>query len=433
MGRQKIRQWDEERTILLGHDELLVQQGVGDSRNYVAWNHEIYCETCPECGSSNIKTQNLFSKNYIDCIWQNNRWRTVSLEYRFYKFRCQQTDCGHVFAKEISFASKRDNVTYRMGNEIAKAIIAGKSYRAVSNMFQGSVSPQAVGQIFNRWFYRTEAKRSWQDFPSSIAVLSGFLDSMECTIILNTEDGVRVFDVFAGIDSKIIGDFLQQGVHTVQTVYTDCNPIINDVVNDLFPNAVHVIPVEFWLEQVSFDFMDYFENALPTKPNRRMLNILTTPRPELGFRTQELDEYLEEYPEIQVPFEQFNHLYEMTSRKDESWVYPELVHWQESLPDDVKEALRYSILQLYHFQNEIGVSIDVRERIPPGLCLYFEALMGSIMSEHIFSAEALKAKLLYAIDSDLQHWSGIPIMDLIDLYFDDEEQRGNEEYEYERN
>lgn len=124
MAKRIVRRWDEERTELLGQRELFVQEGKGGEYYYYAWLQEPEVETCPLCSGKAIKMQDLFSKTYQELIRKDDGSAVVTLEYGFHKFRCLNNECRHVFAKEIHFASRNDNVTYRLENEIARLVMS---------------------------------------------------------------------------------------------------------------------------------------------------------------------------------------------------------------------------------------------------------------------------------------------------------------------
>lgn len=92
MAKHIFRREDEERTELLGHDELFVQKGKGSDTYYNAWLHDSEIECCPRCGSDAVKTQDLFSKTYLDLVSDGQRKKVIQLEYEFYKYRCLDKD-----------------------------------------------------------------------------------------------------------------------------------------------------------------------------------------------------------------------------------------------------------------------------------------------------------------------------------------------------
>lgn len=87
MAKHIFRREDEERTELLGRDELFVQKGKGSDTYYNAWLHDSEIECCPRCGSDAVKTQDLFSKTYLDLVSDGQRKKVIQLEYEFYKYR----------------------------------------------------------------------------------------------------------------------------------------------------------------------------------------------------------------------------------------------------------------------------------------------------------------------------------------------------------
>ena len=73
MRKRILRQEDVARTELLGQNELFVQRGIGGDTYYNAWLQDPDIECCPRCGSHAIKTQDLFSKTYLDLVRDGNR------------------------------------------------------------------------------------------------------------------------------------------------------------------------------------------------------------------------------------------------------------------------------------------------------------------------------------------------------------------------
>lgn len=118
MGRHNKRLWDDDRTELLNQPELLVEKGKGGRNYFRAWHVESDVEARPLCGSNVIKVQGLFHKNCNNLICDNEQKRIISLEYNYYKWRCLNEKCTHIFAREIGFPTKYDNVTHRLADEI---------------------------------------------------------------------------------------------------------------------------------------------------------------------------------------------------------------------------------------------------------------------------------------------------------------------------
>ena len=56
-------------------------------------------------------------------------------------------------------------------------------------------------------------------------------------------------------------------------------------------------------------------------------------------RQSDLKKILTMRPEMEEPYSDFNYLREMINRRDELWVYDELVEWIETVDDDFREEL----------------------------------------------------------------------------------------------
>ena len=223
MGKRIRRRWDLDRAELLGQPELSVERGKGGPDYFYGWNLDPDVDACPLCGGKVIKMQDLFSKTYKDIINEDGKKRVISLEYGFHKWRCLNDQCRHIFAKEIEFASKYDNVTYRLEEEIASKVMQGHTYGEIYNQLQGSISRQAVGQIFNRWVRKKEELRKLQSTPSCLAIVSAATEKDRCVLFLNLDDGIRILDVLYGINSAdIVAVICKMDTAKVKTILTDC-------------------------------------------------------------------------------------------------------------------------------------------------------------------------------------------------------------------
>ena len=237
MARKSIRHWDDDRTALLDLDELFVIKGQGDNRNYFVWLQDQEVEHCPICGGDTIKNHDLFSKTYYDIIDDHGNKRIITMTFQFYKYRCLNPDCRHIFAKNISFASQNDNVTYRLEEEIARRVIGGSSYTEISTQLSFAITRQAVGQIFNRWVRNKEERRKVKTHPEALVVVSGRTDRDLYTLFLNIDNGIFIFDAIYGVSSlEITSKLRQYGLSHIETIISDCNPTIVDTINDNLPD-----------------------------------------------------------------------------------------------------------------------------------------------------------------------------------------------------
>ena len=315
MAKRIVRRWDEERTELLGQRELFVQEGKGGEYYYYAWLQEPEVETCPLCSGKAIKMQDLFSKTYQELIRKDDGSAVVTLEYGFHKFRCLNNECRHVFAKEIHFASRNDNVTYRLENEIARLVMSDLSYGAIHYQLQSSITRQAVGQIFNRWVRKKDELRKTLSPPSHIAIISGLTDRDRYTLILNLDDGIKVYDALYGVQSSDIAAVIRRiGSENIKTVLTDCDPTIVETVKDYLPNTDHVIPVHYWFKLVTDDFAAFTHDRIKwcTVPDKDEL--ILQPETDLGYRVGNLERLFRERPAVKAPHKNFNDLRDLINR-----------------------------------------------------------------------------------------------------------------------
>lgn len=428
MARRVARRWDEERTELLGQNELFVQEGKGGERYFYAWLQEPEVESCPLCSGKAIKMQDLFSKTYQELIHKGDDSAVVTLEYGFHKFRCLNHECRHIFAKDIHFASKYDNVTYRLENEIARLVMSGLSYGDISDQLQSSITRQAVGQIFNRWVRKKDELRKMQSPPSCIAIISGLTDKDRYTLILNLDDGIRVFDALYGVQSSDIASAIRRiGSENIKTVLTDCDPIIVETVKDYLPSANHIIPVHYWFKLVSDDFAAFAHDRIKWCTVRDKDDLVLKPVSDLGFRGGNLERLFQERPAIVTPHKNYNDLRGIINRRDEMWVFEELHEWIADLDPDFKACLSTTIERLDLLNEEIDAHVHYRELVPEQMFTLTEEIEHHISNMRTFSAEVLRARVLYSADADLQNWSGVPISDVLAAL---DTMNGGNRYEY---
>ena len=414
MGKRIRRRLDIDRAELLGQPELSVERGKGDPNYFYGWNLDPDVDACPLCGGKVIKMQDLFSKTYKDIINENGKKRVVSLEYCFHKWRCLNDQCRHIFAKEIEFASKYDNVTCRLEEEIAARVMHGHTYGEIHNQLQEKITRQAIGQIFNRWVRKREELRKMQGTPSRLAIISAATEKDRCVLFLNLDDGIRILDVLYGVNSADIAAVIRSlDTAKVKTVITDCEEIIVAVTKDFFPGAVHIIPVEFWFKLVTADFEAYAHETLKWCAVRGKDEKIMIPKALLGPMVADLEEIFAARPAIQQPYEDYNILREIISNRDELWVYDELLEWCSSVGGEFGDYLSVTTMQLQHYRQEIENHVHYREEVPEPLSRVVNWLENDLKRERVFSTEVMKAKLLYSVQADLEHWTGVPIGDVL--------------------
>ena len=410
MPRRVDRSVDFNRTELLGIDELFVQRGKGNDEYFVTWQHESAAQPCPYCGSQDYKTHDLFGREYIDVIRQGDSFQSVKILYEFYKYRCLNPDCGKIFHNSIDFASINDNVTHRLENTVADLVIKGYSYGEIEDILSYSLTRQAVGQIFNRWGKNKLDYRVVKKSPKHLAVISGKTDLDQYTIFLNLDNGVRIFDAIYGVNSlDIVATLKSYGLTSIDTLISDCDPTIYDVINDNLPESTYIIPIYYWFKLVNNDFAEYSHNVLKWCTVKDKDDIILRSEEELGFRTSDLQAIKDARPDIIQPHRDYNELRDIIRSRDEQWTYNKIRAWTETVCPGLKKELNATILRLELYREAIYQHELHPERVPENLFYLTEGLEKEVSSMRTYSDACLKARLLFSVETDTENWQGVPI------------------------
>ena len=175
--------------------------------------------------------------------------------YGFYKYRCMDPECRHIFTLPISFATVNDKVTHRLEDRIADMVLHESSYAAISSAFQEQLSRQAVGQIFNRWTHFRNEQRVLSETPAVIGAFTGHTDKDAYTLIVSCGESIRILDILYGIDSgRIVASLRRFSGENTAYILTDCDPTVYVAAKEALPGATHIIPAELWLKLVREDF-----------------------------------------------------------------------------------------------------------------------------------------------------------------------------------
>lgn len=118
---------------------------------------------------------------------------------------------------------------------------------------------------------------------------------------------------------------------------------------------------------------------------------------------------LNDRPAVKKPHADYNRIRDIISRRDELWVYDELIEWTESVDGEFKEQLTATIIQLKEYQNEIEAHVLNYTDVPEQLHYFTSRLKELIRSLKTFSTEVLRARVLYSTDVELNDWRGVPI------------------------
>ena len=414
MPRRINRAWDPERTEQLALDELYVRKGKGDENHFFAWLQEPEVEECPLCGGNALKVQDLFTKTYRDRICFGGRERAITLVYEFYKYRCLDPRCRHIFAKEIRFASPSGNVTFRFEEEIARLVMQGFSYGEIAGRFPKAVSRAGIGQIFRRWVQRKEEARRFQGPVTTLGLFSGRTDRERYTLFLSLDGGIRVLDVQYGVDSQKIAAKLQEiGLAEVQTVLSDCDPTISDIVDDYFPESTYIVPAECWFRLVTEDFREYAAVHLRWRQEANKLELILQSEEELGYRVAARDELLESRPTLRQPYLDYHELRRLLLGHGRSWTFAELSRWVSTACEELREAMKGTFLQFEACREAIRQHELRRDLVPDNLYRLTRTLEELLSGSRTFSEEQLKARVLYSVPADAEHWQGVALDEVI--------------------
>lgn len=417
MAKRISRSIDSARTDLLAIEELFVVKGKGDSDNYVAWLCDEIPDCCPFCFGKNFKNQNLFSHTYTDCIKEDNVPRIINLKYEFYKYRCQNPDCRRIFAKEIPFATVRDNVTLRLEKLVADSVIRGSSYDQISESFGGMLTRQAIGHIFNRWVHTRNDRRVLMKLPEIIGVVTGQLEEDKYVLIISCDEGIRILDIMLGVDSeRIVATLRRFGSNVSKCILTDCDPTVYAAVKEALPGALHIIPAEMWLKLVreDFIFLSHVEMrwAEPRIKNKQEL-VLAPKVADDRNASMELNRILSARPQLMEPYNDYHYLRDLIMNREFRWDITEIDQWPDAIDNRFKRQLGSTLLQYGLYREEISRHQEHPDYVPDNLLSVTDRLETVIQTRRSFSEEALQAAVLYSTESDLDHWQGVEIEEVI--------------------
>lgn len=414
MAKRIVRQLDEARSALLCQSELFVLKNIKGKTGFYARLINDDVDRCPVCGEVDLKNQGLFEKVYIDYLPDNHEKHVIFFTYQFNKYKCLNKQCHHIFSKSIGFASQRDHVTHRFEKEIVKRIINGDSYDTIAKSLSYSVTRQAVGQIFIRWVKGQEEARRIKTTPSTLAIISGKTDKDQYTLFLSLDKTIRILDIILGVSSlDIIGWIRRLDLDRIETVITDCDPVIVDTINDYLPQITYIIPVYYWFKLVAEDFKEYSRELLRWSQVRNKDSIIMLSESELGFNVSSRNKLLETRPAIRQPYKDYNELRETVFNREKLWTINDLDAWVASADPDLQKHLNATILRLNMYKDLIYQHELHREQIPNNLYQLSNDLESYVSKAKTISDAQLKARVLYSVPADLEDWRGIPIEEAI--------------------
>ena len=195
---------------------------------------------------------------------------------------------------------------------------------------------------------------------------------------------------------------------------SDCSPVINDAIFDFLPRAQHIIPVELWLRSAIEEYRSFAYKTIKWSTVPRKEELIMIPRSRIIYKDEyDLNRLLNARPAVVPAYEDYSRLLTLIERRGELWVFEELQEWAEASCDDIKDCMGSSLYLLQEFGDEIKEQTQNRDAVPERLSAYVSELEYVLSKAKIFSEDMLKARVLYAVDTDLKDWRGIPIEKVI--------------------
>ena len=279
------------------------------------------------------------------------------------------------------------------------------------------LSRQAVGQIFNRWVHERDDRRALAKTPEVIGVITGQLEDNKYVLIISCDDGIRILDIMLGVDSsRIVASLQRFGSNDSKCVLSDCDPTAYAAVKEALPYAVHIIPAEMWLKLVREDFTMLSHGIMrwaePRIRNKQEL-ILAPKVADEQYTSVELKRIFAARPQLKEPYQDYHYLRDLIMNREFSWDITELDQWPEGIDNKFREQLDSTILQYNLYREEIFRQQEHPEYVPDNLLSATDRLEAAIQTRRSFSDEVLRAAVLYSIESDLDHWQGLEIEEVI--------------------
>ncbi len=171
-----------------------------------------------------------------------------------------------------------------------------------------------------------------------------------------------------------------------------------------------------WLKLVREDFSllshEIMRWAVPSIKNKQDL-ILAAKAADEQNTSLELQRIFSARPQLIKPHKNFHDLRDLVTNHDIRWDISELDGWPEDLDDSFRERLEVTLLQYEQYREEISRQQQFPEYVPENLLSSTDRLEKLIGKRRNFSEDALQAAVLYSIESDLEHWQGLEIEEVI--------------------
>ena len=148
LGKYEI---DVLRTIELNLPGVGVIAGVGDADHFFCIHSSAAATPkCPRCANARVRNQGKLHRKFLDAIPRGDDIAAITVDLEFRKSKCLSPECGCVFYPDIAFAGPYSRTTRRLEDAIVRLVLEGGfSYSQISEILDGHLSRQIVGQVFH--------------------------------------------------------------------------------------------------------------------------------------------------------------------------------------------------------------------------------------------------------------------------------------------
>lgn len=403
--------FDPVRTASLDIEELEVIADMGDDNTYYGVNSDSTLPACLRCKGANVRTQDRFKKTYKDVIQVNGKNQFISLIHIFYKYRCLNQDCHHVFPKPITFAHTEANITYRLQNKLIHYAMY-MSYSNATAYAGNHVSVQAVGQILKRWTAEKDEERGPLYSPKVLGLISCSSKKGKYVIAIDAgDDELHIIDVLPSVSSVAIVNLLNRmDVSAIDYILTDCTQTIVDTIKDRFPNVKILMDTDFLLTEIFNEF-----HQVLNKDGRQLYardKRLYTKAPET--LTEEETENFEDIrrgKNRERLNNAYTHMNLLRNLLSHDWSVQDIMNWNAQVPDDCLDVFEFSSAIVDTYWDELHKYYLNQEVVQKDIYGRLKALNEIVSKFSSYSDEVLRARILYLSPADYKNtkWIGLPL------------------------
>lgn len=437
---------NDELTIEVGIDELeIVDYEAGQ---YIAINADHEVPTCPKCGSRciNHKSRKRLFTDYIQD--ESGKGKLIYLRYDQYMYRCQNKDCRHLFAKDISFARKNSKVTIRFEKQIAKMALS-KSYGEIKSRFGGNLARSTIKDVLERWTLSHDQRQGNLFTPNILCIFHFRANGMDYVVFADGESERRlVIEVLPNYtDGRIVEMLNRFDMGKIIEIVVDPSPQLISVLQDFFPGIEIQVHPRGLLQSARIDFKSIIQedglyirnnvkNSLLKSPNEFQMmegsgDAVEKYNSKIAIELGSIKSATEERPRINSAYDLFIELHRALLPEAD---FDAVNSWREKIQlaaTELKEADR--TIGFLH-EDDFGLTLDYietymkrmmnfylrRTEVTQGIYDQLIELNDLLDRFHTYSDESLRCKILYLAEpvieimDGIKYWHGVPVESIKD-------------------